>query len=98
MYINNEFLSQLAKLTFRWESHMHRIRESCRSEGISGDDLVQPPRSKLRSQREQVAQDISSGVLNIADNGDFTTSLGNPYQRFITLTIKKIYFFFLYLT
>ena len=55
---------------------------------ISGDHLVQSPPSLPplnQGEPEHVAQDLSVWILNISRGGDFTTSLGNPFQSIAAL-------------
>lgn len=55
---------------------------------ISGDNLVPSPPSLPplnRGEPEHIAQDLSFWVLSISKGGDFTASLGNPFQLIVAL-------------
>lgn len=63
-----------------WEGPAHRVTQSQRLAGTCGDHLVQP---LLRAS--------SSWVLNIFQDGDATTSLGNLCQSLTTLMVEVSY-------
>ena len=60
-----------------------------------GKDLwisCSPNPSSKKGQLEQLVQDCVELVLNISDNKDSTTSLGNLFQGLITFTLKRVEF------
>jgi len=71
----------------------HRTAEGLKLKGISGSNLVPPPRSSRVSQ-SRLPRAMSSLVLNISMNSYSTISLGNLFQCLSTLIAKRCLFVF----
>ena len=71
----------------------HRNTECSGSEGTSRYHLVQPP-CWSRVTYSRLHRTLSRRVLNISREGDSTTSLGNLFQGFVTLRVKKFFLMF----
>lgn len=71
----------------------HRITKWLRLKGICGCHRVQPPCSN-RGTESRLPRTMSRSLLKISKEGDFTTSLGNLCQCFITHTVWKCFLMF----